>query len=179
MKRNITLVVIVIALVGEFVYLWGQSDYSQNGDGGPIACTAEAKLCSDGTSVGRSGPNCEFTKCPTPHSSTKDDLIGVDQPLAGATVTSPLVVRGEARGSWYFEGSFPIVVTNWDGLIIGQGHATADGEWMTNDYVPFTGTIEFNTASTSPYNRGSVIFKKDNPSGLPQNDNALEVPVVF
>jgi len=29
-----------------------------------IACTMEAKLCPDGTAVGRSGPNCEFTPCP-------------------------------------------------------------------------------------------------------------------
>lgn len=31
----------------------------------PIACTEEAKICPDGSSVGRSGPNCEFAKCPT------------------------------------------------------------------------------------------------------------------
>lgn len=30
-----------------------------------IACTMEAKVCPDGSSVGRSGPNCEFTVCPT------------------------------------------------------------------------------------------------------------------
>lgn len=30
-----------------------------------IACTQEAKLCPDGSSVGRSGSNCEFTACPT------------------------------------------------------------------------------------------------------------------
>ena len=29
------------------------------------ACTMEAKLCSDGSSVGRSGPNCEFSVCPS------------------------------------------------------------------------------------------------------------------
>lgn len=30
-----------------------------------VACTMEAKLCPDGvTSVGRSGPKCEFEKCP-------------------------------------------------------------------------------------------------------------------
>lgn len=28
------------------------------------ACTMEAKLCPDGSSVGRSGPNCEFSPCP-------------------------------------------------------------------------------------------------------------------
>ncbi len=31
----------------------------------PVACTEEAKICPDGTSVGRTGPNCEFTACPT------------------------------------------------------------------------------------------------------------------
>jgi len=28
------------------------------------ACTQEARVCPDGSSVGRSGPNCEFAKCP-------------------------------------------------------------------------------------------------------------------
>ena len=30
----------------------------------PRACTAEAKQCPDGSYVGRTGPNCEFTECP-------------------------------------------------------------------------------------------------------------------
>jgi hypothetical protein len=30
----------------------------------PVACTMEAKLCSDGSYVGRTGPNCEFAPCP-------------------------------------------------------------------------------------------------------------------
>ncbi len=30
----------------------------------PTACTMEAKLCPDGSSVGRTGPNCEFAPCP-------------------------------------------------------------------------------------------------------------------
>jgi len=29
-----------------------------------IACTAEAKICPDGSAVGRVGPNCEFAACP-------------------------------------------------------------------------------------------------------------------
>jgi len=28
------------------------------------ACTAEAKICPDGSAVGRVGPNCEFAPCP-------------------------------------------------------------------------------------------------------------------
>lgn len=30
-----------------------------------IACTTEAKICPDGSAVGRSGPKCEFAPCPT------------------------------------------------------------------------------------------------------------------
>jgi hypothetical protein len=30
----------------------------------PQACTTEAKVCPDGTAVGRTGPNCEFAPCP-------------------------------------------------------------------------------------------------------------------
>lgn len=29
-----------------------------------VACTMEAKLCPDGSAVGRTGPNCEFAPCP-------------------------------------------------------------------------------------------------------------------
>lgn len=36
-----------------------------------VACTMEAKLCPDGkTYVSRSGPNCEFSKCPDAGSPT-------------------------------------------------------------------------------------------------------------
>jgi len=37
---------------------------SQN-DGENTVCTMDAKICPDGSSVGRGGPNCEFEECPT------------------------------------------------------------------------------------------------------------------
>jgi len=39
-------------------------DTSVPGSDGGVACTMEAKQCPDGSYVGRSGPNCEFTACP-------------------------------------------------------------------------------------------------------------------
>ncbi len=30
----------------------------------PVACTMDAKICPDGSAVGRSGPHCEFAACP-------------------------------------------------------------------------------------------------------------------
>ena len=34
----------------------------------PVACTMEAKMCPDGSYVGRAGPDCEFEACPEPKS---------------------------------------------------------------------------------------------------------------
>lgn len=40
------------------------------GDGNNVVCTMEAKLCPDGSYVGRTGPNCEFAMCPVSGSSS-------------------------------------------------------------------------------------------------------------
>lgn len=39
----------------------------------PVACTADAKICPDGSGVGRTGPNCEFAPCPTGDGSISND----------------------------------------------------------------------------------------------------------
>ena len=109
------------------------------------------------------------------------DLIRLTSPLPGDTVSPPLVVRGEARGNWFFEGSFPVVLTDWDGRIIAEHYATAQGEWMTTEFVTFESVVDF----TVPENigdfsrRGSLILQKDNASGLPEFDDALEITVFF
>jgi len=193
-KNNTILYAIIAVALGTwlvgFIFSLKQPVFN-NLPNNNVACTADAKQCSDGSYVGRSGPNCEFV-CPTVTSISTEiqakitahaDLITLTTPLPNSVVANPLLISGSARGNWYFEGSFPIVLTNWDGLIIAEGHATALGDWMTEDFVPFSATLEF----TSPYpgkgqdfmKRGSLILKKDNPSGLPENDDALEIPIQF
>lgn len=110
-----------------------------------------------------------------------EDLIVVDAPLINAQVTSPLTITGKARGTWYFEASFPIVLTDWDGRIIAEGHAEAQGDWMTTEYVPFKATLTYTTPTPGDpsVNRGTLILKNDNPSGDPERDKAVEVQVVF
>ena len=115
------------------------------------------------------------TPTPTP---VADDMIQIDEPLPGAEISSPLTVRGRARGNWYFEASFPIVLTDWDGRILATVPAQAQGDWMTTEWVPFEAVIEFDV-DTSVSNRGSLILKKDNPSGLPQYDDSREITVFF
>ena len=106
------------------------------------------------------------------------DLIVVDALASGTVILSPLAISGKARGKWYFEGSFPVSIVDDQGTLLGQGIATAQGEWMTENFVPFAGSITF-TVPASDMTNGKVIFHKDNPSGLPENDDALIIPVQF
>ena len=110
---------------------------------------------------------------------TKADLIRLDSPRPNQIIKSPLTVTGQARGNWFFEASFPVVLVNWDGLIIAQGIAQAKSEWMTTDFVPFEATLIFDVDKNTYSNRGSLILQKDNPSGLPEHDDALEIPVLL
>ncbi|MEY4731872.1 MAG: hypothetical protein RL681_818 [Candidatus Parcubacteria bacterium] len=47
----------VLGTVGYFALTKTQSPVAQQ-------CTMEARLCPDGSAVGRTGPNCEFAECP-------------------------------------------------------------------------------------------------------------------
>lgn len=111
-----------------------------------------------------------------------DNTIQIDSPLPGATISSPLIVRGRARGNWFFEASFPVQLTDWDGRIIASVPAQAKGDWMTTEFVSFEATLTFEKpAGPGPDqpNRGFLILRKDNPSGLPQYDDHREMMILF
>ena len=76
--------------------------------------------------------------------SDKSDMIVVSQPIRDSEITSPLRISGRARGLWFFEGSFPIVLMDKYRNVIAEGHATAQGEWQTHDFVTFVGNLRFN-----------------------------------
>ena len=115
----------------------------------------------------------------TPEEVEKMDLIRLDSPRPNDTIESPLVVKGQARGYWFFEADFPVMLVDWDGRIIATGIARAQDEWMTKEFVPFEATLDF-TVDPNVYSaRGALILQRNNPSDLPQNDNALEIPIIF
>ncbi len=107
----------------------------------------------------------------------KIDIIRISTPRPNQTINSPFVIEGEARGNWFFEGDFPVVLTDWDGRIIAESFLTAQSEWMTEEFVQFKGTLEFEKPNYG--DNGILILRKDNPSGLPEHDDALEIPISF
>ncbi len=109
--------------------------------------------------------------------SIKGVKIYVDVEDMDDGIASPLVLSGSAPGTWFFEASAPIVLTDWDGLIIATGYIQALGEWMTTDYVPFSGTLTFEKPAYGE--RGTLIFRKDNASGEARFDDAAEMTIQF
>lgn len=106
------------------------------------------------------------------------DVVSVTFPTKGAGITSPLNVTGKARGPWYFEASFPIEVLNASGTVIGQGYAEAQSDWMTTEFVNFK-SINITFPPQPSGSKGTVVLHKDNPSGLPEHAQSLEIPVSF
>jgi hypothetical protein len=106
----------------------------------------------------------------------KNDLIQVTEPQANQEISTPILIKGQARGSWFFEASFPVEIQDSDKVIIATGIAQAKTEWMTNDFVPFEVNIDFQRPVIK---NGYLILKKDNPSGDPSKDDQLILPIAF
>lgn len=100
--------------------------------------------------------------------------VEIASPQIGAVVASPVAVEGKARGGWFFEANLPLKVLDAAGKVVGTGNAMATGEWMTNEPVPFKGSISYQVAKDQD---GTLVIAKDNPSGMPKNDGEVRVPV--
>ncbi len=106
----------------------------------------------------------------------KIDLIRINTPRPNQLVESPLEIEGEARGYWFFEADFPVKLLDANDEELGTAIAKTSSNWMTEDFVSFEATLEFETPITK---KGTLILEKDNPSGLPENADELRIPVRF
>ena len=105
----------------------------------------------------------------------QQDPVHISEPLKFSAVISPLTVKAEAPGSWFSEAQLTLKVLDKNGKLVGTGVGTADGEWMTEAFVPFTGTVSFSSQETS----GFLVVEADNPSGDPANAKSFKIPVKF
>ncbi|MDA1209386.1 MAG: hypothetical protein O2904_05145 [bacterium] len=142
------------------------SSFEECADAGFSIMESYPEQCSDGVH--------SFTR-DIGNADEKSDLIRLDSPRPGETVSFPLELHGEARGYWYFEATFPIVLTDETGKELVATYATAQGEWMTEDFVPFTATVEASPSGK----KGELLLKHSNASGLPERDDELRVPLKF
>ncbi len=103
----------------------------------------------------------------------KIDLIS---PKPNEELGQSFSIFGQARGSWYFEASFPIVLLDEARNELLTTVATAQGEWMTENFVPYSATVDLKTKYTG---KAFLVLKKDNPSGDPSYDDQIEIPITI
>lgn len=63
MNKSVYVIVIAALFVASLTFYLSKADRQSVADG-QGACTLEARLCPDGSSVGRVGPSCNFAACP-------------------------------------------------------------------------------------------------------------------
>ena len=174
---------IIIPIIAALFLLLGAVLYATSRDSDRVDTVSNFDECANaGYQVAESYP----ARCMVPDGPSftedigneleKSDLIRLESPRPNQTISSPLEIKGEARGNWYFEASFPARLVDANGKELAVIPVTAQGEWMTTEFVPFQATMTFPTPTTAT---GKLILEKDNPSGLPENDDQLVIPVKF
>lgn len=154
----------------------------------PVACTQEAKLCPDGSAVGRSGPNCEFAECPKVKSlmpEAEARVIAEKACIKGGESLAPGYYNENSKTWWYDanlnavkEGCNPACVVseqtktaeiNWrcTGLIAPKESAEEIKRLLAEKYPKYAATLSVSvTQETQNYARGGVSFVSGQPGGF-------------
>jgi len=175
MKKNIYIPIIFIAIVLSVWFL-----FNQNKTIAPAEILSFKDCENAGFPILESYPR----QCSAPNGkifveellekityiNSSNDLISVELPFPDAVTGKEFSVIGKARGTWFFEASFPIYVLDENGDSLAVAVAQAQSDWMTEDFVPFRADIKVPESYIGP---ATLILKKDNPSGLPEHDASI------
>lgn len=107
--------------------------------------------------------------------SLDDSRVEIDLDKEWPINKGKLLVSGKITGQWFFEASFVAKLWDESGRDISQGLAEAKEDWMTSDLIPFE--VVFEIPATWQKERAILVLVKDNPSGLPEHEDALALPI--
>lgn len=110
-----------------------------------IACTEEAKLCPDGSAVGRTGPNCEFAPCPGEDQTSGGTLtesearvIAEKACIKGSEALANGVYNANTK-TWWFDANLNATKEGCNpACVVDEATKTAEINWRC------TGLIEPN-----------------------------------
>lgn len=105
-------------------------------------CTMEARLCPDGTAVGRTGPYCEFEACP--------DGTAVDTRMTEAearAIAEAICIKGgeslkpgyynETTKTWWFDANFNAVRPGCNpACVVSENTGKAEINWRCTGAIP-------------------------------------------
>lgn len=153
---------LIVAAAAAFVLLRPQQTVTVPGPDNAATMTEPVTTGADAT------PAAQITYT----NATANDVV-VTNPTPGAVTGKTFTVTGKARGTWYFEATFPVKVLDASGKTLATGIAHAQGDWMTTEFVPFTVNI---TVPNSYIGKATLVLQKDNPSGLPEHEASVSFP---
>jgi len=90
---------IILIIIGLGIYKFNFTD-----DDIHLGCTKEAKLCPDGSAVGRTGAKCEFAPCPQINSLMSEAearAIAEKSCIKGGEVLSVGIYNENSKTWWY------------------------------------------------------------------------------
>jgi hypothetical protein len=102
--------------------------------------------------------------------------IRVDYPKENQEIRSPLIIKGKAKGIWFFEAEFNVELYDENNNLLGNGILKAKSDWMTENFVPFEGELIFKKPETR---YGKLVFLSNNPSGIAEYQKVYIIPVEF
>ena len=136
-QSGVSLIVIILIIVGVLVLAGGVWYWKVNiTPSGSTICPADAKVCPDGTTVGRTGPNCEFAPCP----EAKDETAGWQ------------TYRNKEYG---FEVKYP---KSWYAYEDTRGSSIVISTFTKDKYDEYYGTFEHTKLGD---NSGTIIIMRD------------------
>ena len=102
------------------IFILASLNVSPSTTGEQIPCTQEARLCPEGSYVGRTGPNCEFAPCPSEVRCEGISCEGV-----------PLLPQGYTLKSYFVEKTL-------DTACATNSECETPGEYTVQSRCPFT-----------------------------------------
>lgn len=158
--------IVLVALSAGAVYVWQQQ----------LVSSRDTRIHSLETALQQAKGESEQAKQSGTYTSSKGIRVTIYAPTSNQKVASPVAVVGQVPGSWSFEASFPVELLDSTNKVVATGTAHVLGDWMTSQLTPFSASL---TYSVSPTGNGTLVLHKDNPSGLPQNDDEVRIPIRF
>lgn len=135
-----------------------------------------AVSCKEEKSLKDTPPILEIQQKTEKPNDTLNYFLSLEYPRPGQFITSPLEITGDARGTWFFEAEATTELLDGNRQKIAETNITAIGDWMTEDWVPFSGTMVFEKPATE---NGFLVFNKANASGLKEHEMSDTIPVKF
>lgn len=162
MIKNLVLIVSIVLLsilLILFAYLLKDPD---------LCC--EYELCTKLTSICEDKPQVLYSK------SEKGIKLYINDVKENNTVQVGSILTGSITGGWFFEGELPVRVLNEDMEILDTLSAKATEDWMTEKEVTFELKLDVDIQDSS---KVILRFERSNPSGLVENDDYVDFPVML